>query len=121
VARSPVRYVAEMYRPNLFVANCRRLAGGQIALRISDILIIWPVEILFALISSASGALHGAQAAAARYGAGIAILTGGGDGFGKSILPAAERFMALREAAAAKASTVFPDAERKERRCQHGL
>jgi hypothetical protein len=117
-AKAP--FGAEMYRPNLFVANCRRLAGGQIALRASDILIIWPVEILFALISSASGALHRAQAAAARYGAGIAILTGGGDGFGKSILPAAERFMALREAAAAKASTVFPDAERKECRCQHG-
>jgi hypothetical protein len=109
-----------MYRPNLFVANCRRLAGRQIALRTSDILIIWPVEILFALISSASDALHGVQAAAARYGAGIAILNGRGDGFGKSILSTAERFMALREAAAAKASTVFPDAERKERRCRHG-
>jgi len=109
-----------MYRPNLFVANCRLLAGGQTALRTSDILIIWPVEILFALISSVSGALQGAQAAAARDGAGIAILDGGGDGSGKSIRSAAERFMALREAAAAKASTVFPDAERKERRCPHG-
>src|SRR5215470_3493972 len=109
-----------MYRPDLFVANCRRLAGGQIALRTSDILIIWPAEILFALISSASDALHRAQAAAARYGAGIAILNLGGDGFGKSILSAAERFMALREAASAKASTVFPNAERKERRCQDG-
>src|SRR5262245_62941875 len=39
---------------------------------------------------------------------------------GKSTRSAAERFMALREAAAAKASSVFPDAERKERRCQHG-
>jgi hypothetical protein len=117
-AKAP--FGAEMYLPNLFVANCRRLAGGQIALRTSDILIIWPVEILFSLISSGSGALHGAQAGVARAGAGIANLNGGGDGFGKSILPAAERFMALREAAAAKASTVFPDAERKERRCQHG-
>src|SRR5262245_45039698 len=71
-ARPP--FGAEMYRPNLFVANCRRLAGGRIALGTSDILIIWPVGILFALISSGSGALHGEQAAAARYGAGIAIL-----------------------------------------------
>jgi hypothetical protein len=109
-----------MYRPNLFVAICRRLAGRQIVRWTSDILIIWPADILFALISSGSGAMQGAEEAAARYGAGIAILTGGGDGFGKSILPAAERFMALREAAAAMASTVFPDAERKERRCQHG-
>jgi hypothetical protein len=81
---------------------------------------LWPAEILFSLISSSSGALHGAQAAAARDGAGIAILNGGGDGAGKSTRSAAERFMALREAAAAKASTVFPDAERKERRCPHG-
>lgn len=117
-AKTP--FGAEMHRPNLFVATCRRLDGGQIALRTSDILIIRPVEILCALISSASDALHRSQAAAARYGAGIAILTGGGDGFGESILSAAERFMALREAAAAKASTVFPDAERKECRCQHG-
>jgi len=62
-----------MYRPDLFVANCRRLAGGQIALRTSDILIIRPVEILFAVISSASDALHRAQAAPASDGAGIAI------------------------------------------------
>src|SRR5215475_14043107 len=117
-AKTP--FGAEMYRPNLFVANCRRLAAGQIALRASDILIIWPVEILFALISSASDASHRAQAASARYGAGIAIISGGGDGSGKSTRSAAERFMALREAAAAKASTVFPDAERKERRCPHG-
>jgi|SRR5262245_3541010 len=80
-ARTP--FGAEMYLPNLFVANCRRLAGWQIALQTSDILIIWPVEILFALISSASDTLHRAQAVAARYGAGIAILNGGGDGFGK--------------------------------------
>jgi len=62
-----------MYRPNLFVANCRRLAGGQIAPRTSDILIKLPVEILFALISPASDDLHRAQAPPARYGAGIAI------------------------------------------------
>src|SRR5215510_14511147 len=80
-ARAP--FGAEMYRPNLFVAFCRRLAEGQIALRTSDILIIWPVEILFTLISSGSGALQGEQAAAARYGAGIAILNGGGDGSGE--------------------------------------
>ena len=103
---------------------CRNLSPARrradCALRTSDILIIWPVEILFALISSASDFLHRAQAAAARYGAGIAILNGGGDGSGKSNRSAAERFMALREAAAAKASTVFPDAERKEHRCPHG-
>jgi len=109
-----------MYRPDLFVAICRRLAGVQIALRPSDILIKWPVEIPFALISSGSDALLGEQAEATRYGAGIAILNGGRDGSGKSPRSAAERFMALREAAAAKASTVFPNAERKERRCQHG-
>jgi len=99
-----------MYRPNLFVAICRWLAGGQIALRTSDILIIRPAEILFVLISSGSGALHGEQASATSYGAGIAILNGGGDGAGESTRSAAERFMALREAAAAKASTVFPNA-----------
>jgi len=87
-AKAP--FGAEMYRPNLFVAKCRWLAGGRIALRTSDILIIWPVEILFALISSVSDALHRAQAAAARYGAGVAILSGGGDGSGKSTRSAAE-------------------------------
>jgi hypothetical protein len=109
-----------MYRPNLFVAICRRLAGGQIARCGLQIFSLWPVEILFALISSASDAMYRAQAAAARYGAGIANLYGGGDGSGKSTRSAAGRFMALREAAAAKASTVFPNAERKERRCPHG-
>jgi hypothetical protein len=84
-----------MYRPDLFVAICRRLAGGQIALRPSDILIKWPVEIPFALISSGSDALLSEQAEAARYGAGIAILNGG-------------------------RSTDFPNAERKGRRCQDG-
>jgi len=71
---SKAPFGAEMYRPILFVAICRRLAGRRIARWTSDILIIWPVEILFALISSASDSLHRAQAAAARYGAGIAIL-----------------------------------------------
>ena len=56
-AKTP--FGAEMYRPNLFVANCRLPAEGQIALRTSDILIIRPAEILFALISSGSAALHG--------------------------------------------------------------